>query len=393
MSRLTEILERVKRSDHARDVASRAFLVIFSSVLAFQLLIPLVSTWQDESSFMARLIVTALMIVFIATWSFTVFTSYFRPRSWVDIFSARDRWILRAVTGFIATVLVLWQGDDWASSLVFVVVLYVITGPPLSAFASAIQSLLFATIVLVIARVDTTLFISVLFFSLLYGLLIAAQMRQGGVIGEMMQARYAEIRMAAAEERLRIARDLHDVLGHTLSLMTLKSELANRLIETDPERARQEIRDVETLARSAMNDVRQTVSEERQPLLTIELEDARELLDAAGIIVRYDDRQPLLPDEIATLFAWGVREGVTNVVRHSRARHCTITMSRGQDRAALSITDDGPGSDAEASRAGTGLVGLRQRAGELDGSMLFEKRPDQTGHRLMLDVPLPSGER
>lgn len=134
MSRLHDLLRQLHRNDRARDVASRAFLAIFGALFVFQLLFPLVETWQEEPSLVVRLTVTALAITFIAAYSYTIFRMYFLRRSWIEIFTERERWILRGLTGGPASVLVWWQGGEWAISLIFVVLVTILTGPPLRAF-------------------------------------------------------------------------------------------------------------------------------------------------------------------------------------------------------------------------------------------------------------------
>ena len=392
MSRFHELLTRAQTSEHARSIASRVFLALFSWTWVLQITIPWWDMWRDEPSSPTRLVITLLTLIFIAAYSYLIYRLYFGQRSWTNLVTVRERWVLRGIIGSVGTFLVFWQGNPWALSLIFLVITTVITAPPLRAYGAAFQSLIFTAAVLLLAPVGSTMLVSVLAFSFVFGMLMAAQMRHGGEIAELLETRYAETRMAAAEERLRIARDLHDVLGHSLSLITLKSELASRLVDIDPEQAKQEIREVETLARSAMNDARQTVSEERCLLLPVELDDARELLEAADITLRLDGGETVLPDEISTLFAWGVREGITNVVRHSRAHECRITVTRKQGHATLTIIDDGPGSDTETSHVGSGLVGLRERVGKQGGTLVFETLPDQIGHRLTLDAPGPPGD-
>ncbi len=139
---------------------------------------------------------------------------------------------------------------------------------------------------------------------------------------ELRRARQEIARLAVSEERLRFARDLHDLLGHTLSLITLKSELARRLVSAAPEQAAIEIGDIETAARKALIEVREAVSGYRQPTLQNELNGASELLAAAGIAFTRQGAPPSLSASAEATLSWVVREGVTNVIRHSQARSC-----------------------------------------------------------------------
>lgn len=204
--------------------------------------------------------------------------------------------------------------------------------------------------------------------------------------------------MAVAEERDRIGRDLHDVLGHSLSLIAIKSELAGRLLPSEPERARAEIADVERVARDSLTAVRETVSGYRRPTLEGELAQARVALDAAGIepTIRHEVG-PLAASEDAVL-AWAVREAVTNMVRHSAARHGTITTARHGSVAEVEVTDDGrePSADREAAGAvpaavpvtpGSGLRGLRERLERVGGRL--EAGPQSSGgYRLVATIPV-----
>lgn len=162
------------------------------------------------------------------------------------------------------------------------------------------------------------------------------------------------------EERNRMARDLHDILGHSLTVITMKAELAGRLVDLDADRAKQQIAEVEQLARGALADVRTTVSGYREMSLAGELARARRALTDAGLHVEAPGSVDEVEPDLRELFAWAVREGTTNVIRHSEARNCTITLAPTR----LSIHDDGhdlvPGPGVSAG--GTGLSGLRERA-------------------------------
>ena len=143
---------------------------------------------------------------------------------------------------------------------------------------------------------------------------------------ELRRARQELAELAVAEERTRIARDLHDTLGHSLSLIALKSELARRVLPDDPARAEAEIGDVERVAREALASVRETVSGYRQPSLAIELAGARAALSAAGIEGDVEPAPEGLPPEVDAVLGWAVREGVTNVLRHSDAGRARIRV-------------------------------------------------------------------
>jgi two-component system sensor histidine kinase DesK len=209
---------------------------------------------------------------------------------------------------------------------------------------------------------------------------------------QLVAARHELARLAVADERARIARDLHDTLGHSLSIIALKSELAGRLLPADAGWARAEIGDVERVAREALASVRDTVSGYRQPSLGTELAGARSAFAAAGIEARVEPPPDDLPPAIDAAFAWAVREGVTNVVRHGAARRAEIVVERGAAEAAVEIRNDRAPSASDGSRAGpdrpgSGLAGLRERVALIGGSV--ESGPlDDGGFRLRVSVPL-----
>lgn len=208
-------------------------------------------------------------------------------------------------------------------------------------------------------------------------------------LAELRAAREELVRLAVAEERLRFARDLHDVLGHTLSLVALKSELARELFPSAPQRAVAEIRDVEEAARMALREVRAAVTGYRQPTLTEELAGAHELLASAGVAARFRHDAGMLPATVDATLAWAVREGVTNVIRHSGAHCCTILIARDSKAVTLAIVDDGRGDQIATSR-GNGLVGLAERVATHGGELAVGNR-EGAGFRLQISLPLEEG--
>lgn len=199
-------------------------------------------------------------------------------------------------------------------------------------------------------------------------------------------------RLAVVEERGRVARDLHDLLGHSLTVVTLKAQLASRLLETGDEaareRARAEVDEVERLSRDALADVRAALAGYREASLGTELAGARQALAAAGITAHLPASVDAeLPAELREVFAWAVREGVTNVVRHSRASECWVELSAVE----LVVSDDGrgPARPADGAPDGSGLGGLAERARRA-GARVSTGRSSAGGFRLAVTVPGPA---
>ena len=180
-------------------------------------------------------------------------------------------------------------------------------------------------------------------------------------------------RLATIAERERIARDLHDLLGHTLSVITLKAELAAKLVQHDPARASHEMRDVERISRDALSEVRSAVRGYRAQGLEGELVSARVMLETAQITFDYyAEPLTLSPAQEATL-SLALREAVTNVVRHAGASRCAVRLRQdgAQEGVVLEVQDDGCGGDAPP---GSGLSGMRERVGALGGRVTREAK-------------------
>jgi two-component system sensor histidine kinase DesK len=187
-----------------------------------------------------------------------------------------------------------------------------------------------------------------------------------------------------------MARDLHDLLGHTLSLITLKSELAGRLLEKDPQAASQEVHEIERVARQALREVREAVAGYRQPTLRSELDGAKEILEAAGIEPTVEYATQTLPQSVEAVLAWVVREGVTNVIRHSRAKHCLIRItSIGEYIRAEVINDGYPHEEYSKGEMGSGLSGLAERVARLGGRIETGTPSSSEGIGYLLKVEIP----
>lgn len=318
-------------------------------------------------------------------------------------------WLPIIVLAALSIVLVLINGKDWF-------VLFYFTSGYVAGRFSIVRTLqvvgaLVLTIVIVglIIHASGSTIGQTAFTVCAIGIIAFSIVRSITASWELDAAREEIARLAVTAERLRIARDLHDLLGHNLSLIALKSELARRLVPVAPERAVVEIGDVEQVARTTLQEVREAVASYRQPSLLNELQGAQEILAAAGIAYQYesDERgRESLPATIEAVLAWAVREGVTNVIRHSRrAQQCSIRFVQNKDEVQVEIRDDGAGTSpisvdkqggtvraSSTHDRGNGLRGLAERVDVLGGR--FEAGPCvDGGFRLAVVLPLIQGAR
>jgi two-component system sensor histidine kinase DesK len=177
---------------------------------------------------------------------------------------------------------------------------------------------------------------------------------------------------------------MHDLLGHNLSLIALKSELARKLLGRDPQAAEAEVRDIESVARTSLHEARAAVRGLRSASLASELERARGSLQAAGLEAEVRTTGPL-PARVETLLGFVVREGVTNVIRHSGGSRCWIAVRRDDESAELEVRDDGVSADVAST--GSGLRGLSERVAEVGGTLEAEPA-EGGGFRLVARVPI-----
>lgn len=272
-------------------------------------------------------------------------------------------------------------GEEGLSTFVYVAVLAVVMLPPALALGVAgLVAALAAGLVLGVPGWSRDP-VNLLFAIVLATVASSAFVRLSRRNAELAVAREDLADFAVEQERVRFARDLHDLLGHSLTVITVKSELAGRLLARDPERAAAEVADIERLAREALADVRATVAGYREVTLALEVSAARSALDAAGIQAHLPSALDEVPGERRELFGWVVREGVTNAVRHSRAQQVRVQVSP----TTVEVVDDGAGCAAMVSE-GHGLTGLRERLSSVGGHL--EAGPlAGGGYRLFAQVP------
>lgn len=223
------------------------------------------------------------------------------------------------------------------------------------------------------------------FVVLLAGAASAAFFALIDTVDELRRTRQELARAAVAEERERFSRDLHDLLGHTLSVMVVKAQAVRRLVSQDPDAAIAHAVDIEQIGRRALTDVRQAVDAMRAPNLSEELDGARRALDAAGISTTVERSGPAPAGRADELLAWVVREGATNVLRHSGASACRIAVADGEGEIRLTIADDGVGAPTAPTLRLGGLEGLRDRLAAVGGGLAVEGHGE--GFRLVATVP------
>lgn len=293
------------------------------------------------------------------------------------------------------------------SGLVLSVVLFALLGPPFAAPAS----LSFSVMLLCLSgrvRGLSTIALLAVYFTLtgiefkdwsdvfhvvedfaLSSLVFYAIPRLMIFARDLEATRSVVAQLAVAEQRLRWARDLHDTLGHGLSVVVLKLELAERLGAKDLERAGIELADARALLRQSIGDMQTVVAGMRDMSLSGEITNASTILKSAGVVTKTDIAPVILDTQVAETLAWIVREGTTNVLRHSESSTCEIVMRIEQGRAVLSITNDGPAIQVtRAPSGGNGILGMRERLYPLGGRLSARSRKDG-GFVLEASVPLP----
>jgi two-component system sensor histidine kinase DesK len=340
--------------------------IIFAAVWLFYLYEPLAAGWDRDD--LRGDVGVAAVLVFAAVY-LGVFV-HMRVRRRVAVatpFRAIEstRVGLAAVLLELALgVLVCWcVGEDGIAVAVYLAVLCVMCLPRTWGWIASVV-IAFAAYAATLTVPDWTADQSILFGALVATLAIWGISTAITRNVEVLAVREENTRLELADERNRFARDLHDILGHSLTVITVKAELAQRLFEVDPERARAEIADLERLSRDALGDVRRAVEGYRELTLPGELARARMALEAAEIEPRLPSSADDVPSSLRELFAWTIREGVTNVVRHSGASSCTVRLTP----TSAEVADDGRGPAGAGS--GHGLLGLRERAVAAGGSVV-----------------------
>lgn len=284
---------------------------------------------------------------------------------------------LLGVLAAIAICLSTAFGDDWLGLLIYLSIALALALP------TRLALLGIATVAVIAVAITGGIDVTVQIVA--FGVILVAVRRLMELVRELDAARAQVAELAAREERLRLSRDMHDLLGHNLSVIALKSQLARKLLGRDPTAAEGEVRDIESVARTSLQEARAAVQGLRSASLASELDRAREALEAAGIEPVVSAAGPLSAG-VETLLGFAAREGVTNVIRHSQATRCEIAVRRIDEVAELEMRDDGLGT-THAGGQGSGLRGLAERMAEAGGTL--DTGPTEGGgFRLVARVPM-----
>jgi two-component system sensor histidine kinase DesK len=261
--------------------------------------------------------------------------------------------------------------DAWVGLPGYLAGSLLLTLPPLFgwvAFGAVVASMAFAQYVLTGPLIDVV-YTSI--STTVTGLIVYGLSRLASIILELHEARTEVARLAVAQERLRFARDLHDLLGYSLSAITLKSELTHRLLIKHPAKAQDELSEILDISRRALSDVRSVASGYRELSLDSEARSARSVLIAADVDVHMDLKYGNLPVQVRTVLATLLREGVTNVLRHSKAERCEITVRQEAGNVRMDIVNDGvpEAPDEPGPFGGSGIHNLSARVAALGGKL------------------------
>jgi two-component system, NarL family, sensor histidine kinase DesK len=365
------------------------------------LLFPILALVQTGPEPLRLVVALAGLVIFVISYFWVMWPHPLRRDTYTRKSLPTALMLLAALTALVL-VLSLVDGSAFLWLYIGVGAIAGVTLPARSAFVAVILLTLLTLGVAVglsggVIQVDWLHIIPLALLVRGLGLDMIGLARLASALQELDVARGELARLAVIEERMRMARDLHDLLGHHLSLITLKSELAGRLLEAAPARAAAEIQEIARVARQTLREVREAVAGYRQPTLHSELDGAQQLLSAAGIACTIEHTAEALPPATDAVLAWAVREAVTNVIRHSRARQCCIRITGANGTVHAEVTNDGyrgqrQEGDGARRRTGSGLAGLAERVRAHGGSL--EAGPwltdGQEGFRLWVELPTRS---
>ncbi|MFE9094226.1 sensor histidine kinase [Streptomyces sp. NPDC007264] len=323
------------------------------------------------------------LLTFNSCYVYVAFRAFDKPRR-----EARSTRTALLVMGVVTCALALGYGGSW---LLFFPLLGLATGAILRGRWLGKAGLALSAPAGAVAGVrEGWEGIGIAYGTFLSTMVTAALLSLSEAVRELRAAREELARRAVEKERLRFSRDLHDLLGHTLSVIVVKSEAARRLAHRDLEAALMQVTDIESVGRQALTEIREAVTGYREGSLATELERARSALTAAGVEPVVHRSGPPLGPRTEALLGWVVREAVTNAVRHSGAARCEITVDGTSERVRLTVADDGTGTSpapAPGGVGGTGLKGLTERLAAAGGSLRAGPSP-RGGFTVTADLPV-----
>jgi len=388
MSTHTNLLR--ESSDHQTGRALR-LSALASLVLLF---FPLSTVFRSHSSLVAMVGTLCALAVFISLYAWLLF-QLIPPR----ICQTFPRTIteLAAFTLLAMAVNLAFPGDlSWALLFLYVVVVAGFAFPLQGGLTAVGSATALAAATAFALRSPFSPEIQPQFLWTAAPLILVLLLLGGGAVAArrlletteaLRMARSQIAQLAVEEERHRFARDLHDLLGQSLSLIVLKSEVTRRLLPDQPDRATSEVREIEQVARTVLQEVREVVRGYRQPTLATELAGACIALEAANITAQVEQTLGPFSARVEAVLAWTVREGVTNVLRHSQAQCCTMRLLQSRAAVQVEIIDDGAGG--ASWQPGSGLTGLGERVADSGGQLEANTLP-QGGFCLRVTLPLSS---
>ncbi len=347
--------------------------------------VALLGIWQSGAGVWR----TGLALVLLASMVYIQVAYFGRPSSWLP--SPRS-FALLATQAALTYLPILVYHSSWIglqtflSGSILLVLPAVVAWPLFAAAAASVPLLQHA----MIAHTTTIFLVYNVLGAAVLGTAVYLLSRLAGLVGELHSARNELAQLAVADERLRFARDLHDLLGLSLSAITLKGELAHRLVHTYPARAKQEVTEILDVARRALADVRSVAKGYQDLSLEQEAWSAKSVLAASNIDTHLELDYQDLPVPVRTTLGTVLREGVTNVLRHSKAERCEIVVHQAAGEVSLDILNDGVGDDDDNEPdvdGGSGIRNLSGRVAELSGRTSAGLEPDGR-FRLHVSIPL-----
>ena len=346
---------------------------IMAAIWLVFLMFPLTSAFTVETSWVWRSLAIAAILAFAAAYVYG-FIRIGQTETWAQV--NRFGWQCIAVLVSLALATSLVIGLNALNMVTFVIAFAMFSLPLGAALGIGVVGIAFAVLVPLAMGVleETWFFIPIL---VMVGVATA--------VVRVLEQRGTEHQAIAGEralvaERERVARDVHDVLGHSLTVVTIKAELAQRLVDADPERAKAELAQIQSLTREALAEIRATVAGLRVARLGDEVTSASSSLSDAGVSAQLPADTSVVDPRNRIVLAWVLREAVTNVVRHSGASTCTVDVGR----STLSVTDNGRGSSG--SPEGNGLRGVRERVAAAGGTLTVGRGPGGLGTTVLVEL-------